>query len=80
MTNPAPWSIKGVDKETREKMKQMAMARGVTLADLLDEMLHTSTKMIGQKMSSLSEKTDILTNEQKHISKLNDAPKENKLQ
>lgn len=40
MANSVPWSIKGVDKKTREKMKQLAFDRGITLADLLNEMLN----------------------------------------
>lgn len=80
MTNPAPWSIKGVDKETREKMKQMAMAKGMTLADFLDEMLSTSAKLIDKKMSNFSEKSDDFIKNKEHTSQANDMNQKNMLE
>ncbi|MEM6603475.1 MAG: hypothetical protein AAF621_05445 [Pseudomonadota bacterium] len=39
MTNQAPWSIKGVDAKTRQEMKKIAQETGMTLGELLAQLL-----------------------------------------
>jgi hypothetical protein len=56
MIQPAPWSIKGVDKETREKMKQMAQSQGMTLADFIDNLMHENRSNSKENLTDAIEK------------------------
>ncbi|MFT6072406.1 MAG: hypothetical protein ACJARD_000511 [Alphaproteobacteria bacterium] len=67
MSQPAPWSIKGVDKETREKMKKMAHNQGMTLADFLDNLMKSSTQHITNSINDIGEESQILSNDQPEL-------------
>ncbi len=63
MSQPAPWSIKGVDKETREKMKQMAQSQGMTLADFIDNLMRANTNQSQENLADAIEKITLITSE-----------------
>lgn len=63
MSHPAPWSIKGVDKETREKMKQMAQSQGMTLADFLDTLMHESTSHTKDSLDDATKTSNLMVSE-----------------
>lgn len=63
MSQPAPWSIKGVDKETREKMKEMAQAHGMTLADFIDNLMRANTNQSKENLTDAIEKITLIASE-----------------
>jgi hypothetical protein len=63
MSNSAPWSIKGVDKETRERMKQMAQEHGMTLADFLDDLMRAGASRTQESLNNITEESASMVSE-----------------
>ena len=51
MTNEAPWSVKGVDSETRKQLKEIAQETGVTLGELIGALVSQQAQG-GKKLKS----------------------------